>query len=105
MLEQRHGVAGRGVLAQHHHADLRAVLAQPGGGLDALVGAGRRHADVGDHDVRLAALDDVEQLGQVGRGADQLEVLVRRDQPGDALPQEDVVLGQRHPDGGHPARS
>ena len=103
VLEQRYGVGGRGVLAQHHHPHLRAVLAQPGGGLDALVPAGGRHADVGDHDVGLAALDEGEQLGQVGRGADELEVRVGGDQPGDALPQEDVVLGQRNPDGAHGA--
>jgi CheY-like chemotaxis protein len=54
-------------------------------------------------DVRLAALDDGEQLRQVGRGADELEVRVGGDQPGDALPQEDVVLGQRDPDGAHGA--
>jgi hypothetical protein len=79
------------------------VLAEPGGGLDALVAAGGRHADVGDHDVRLAALDDGEQLRQVGRGADELEVRVGGDQPGDALPQENIVLGQRDPDGAHGA--
>ena len=74
------------------------MLAQPGRGLDALVAAGGRHPDVGDDHVRRAALDDIEQLRQVPGHPDQLEVLIGRDQAGHALPQEDVVLGQRDPD-------
>ena len=49
----------------------------------------------------LLRADQGEQLRQVGGGPDQLEVLVRGDQPGDPLPEQHVVLGQRDPDPVH----
>ena len=56
-VEQRERVGGLGVLAEHDDADFRMRLPQRAGGPDALVGSGRRHADVGEHDVGLLGVD------------------------------------------------
>ena len=82
--------------------DLGLVLAQPRRGLDALVGPGRRHPDVGDHDV--GRLPSRSARGAAGRSAarpHQLEVGLAVDDPRDALPQQGVVLRQYHPDARH----
>ena len=39
------------------------------------------------------SLHHPEQLRQVGRHADELKVIISRDQAGYALPQQDVILG------------
>ena len=43
--------SGSAYWREHDHADARVRLPDLAGGPDALVGAGRRHADVGEHDV------------------------------------------------------
>ena len=62
VLEQGEGVAGRGELAEHDHTGGRVALAESGGGADAFVGAGRRHADVGHDDVGCELVDEGDQL-------------------------------------------
>ena len=69
--------------------------AQCAGSPDALVGAGRWHADVGDDDVGLGFLDKGQELVIVGGRADQLEAGRGRDEPCQAIEQQDVVLGDR----------
>ena len=69
-----------------------------GGGLDALVGAGRGHADVGDHHVGLDLLDQGEQPGQVVGRPHQLQPVLLADELLHPLTEECVVLGEHHPD-------
>ena len=73
-LQQREHVARVRVLAEHDDADLRIRLAQPLGGLDPLVGVARRHADVGDDDVRPLRVDRGEQRVEVAADGHDLEV-------------------------------
>ena len=101
MLEQGKRIPGSGILAQHQHCDPLVILPDPGGGLDTLIGAGRRHPDVGNDHVGHLLTDDGKQLRQVGRRPDQLEVVVGRNQAGDALPEEHMVLGQYDADFPH----
>ena len=81
------------------------VLACPRSRLDPLVGAGRRHPDVGHDDVGLLALDQLQQRRQVARGAGQLHVVVGGHQAGDALTEQHVVLGQHDSNSRHRGRS
>ena len=74
------------------------VLAEFGGGADALVGAGRRHADVGQHHVGLAAFDGGEQFGKVDAQLGDLDVVVCAEQLDDALADEQGVFGHHEPD-------
>ena len=72
-------------------------LAQAFGGLDALVGVSRRHADVGDDDVRPLRVHRIEQGAQVATRSDDLEVGLRLEQPPNALSDEIVILGENEP--------
>ena len=47
--------------------DLGTVLTQPRGGLNALVGPGGWHPDIGDHDIGFFLLDQLEKLRQIAR--------------------------------------
>ena len=85
-------------MAEDDDADLRVALAQERGQTDAFVGVGGRHADVGHHHVRPALLDDLEKRVEVVAGGHHLDVVLPGKQLGDALTDEEVVLGQRHPD-------
>ena len=77
----------------------RAVLgADRLGGAQTLVGVGRRHPDVDDRDVRLVLADGGEQLRGVAGLGDDLEAGLG-EQAGDALAQEDRVVGQGDPEG------
>ena len=97
-LEEREHVARVRVLAEHDDADLRVRLAQPLGGLDPLVGVARRHADVGDDDVRPLRVDRGEQRVEVAAHGRDLEVGLGLEQAPDALADEVVVLGEHEPD-------
>ena len=65
---------------------------QPGT-LDTLIGLGGRHADVHNDHVGVLLTHQREELRQVSGGTDQLEILVRRNEPGHTLPEQHVVLG------------
>ena len=56
-VEQAQRVAGLDVLRQNDDADIWVAGAQFGCRPDPLVGAGRRHADVGQHDIRRVLVD------------------------------------------------
>ena len=75
------------------------ALAQAGGGLDPLVGARRRHADVGEHDVGPVALDGLEQFGEVGAGGDDLDAVLDLQEADDAFAHQQRVFGHDYPDG------
>ena len=92
------------VLRQHEHAGLRLPLADRGGGAQALVGVGRRHADVDDGDVGLVRRDLAQQVLGVARLADDLDAGLL-EQPRDALAQQHRVVGDTTRMGSPPARS
>ena len=60
----------------------------------ALVGAGGRHPDVGDHDVGFQFVDQREQLVFRGGHADNFEIVLPIDELMDAFTKKDVVLGE-----------
>ena len=60
-LQQCHCVRGFGVVAQDDDADVGMLLAQEHRHADALVGARRRHPDVGHHHVGTLALDGLQE--------------------------------------------
>src|SRR3954454_24875312 len=96
--DQRHGVLGLEVLGEQQDADLRSLLADPPRRARALVGERRRHADVDDRDVGGVLLDGPEQRVAVPHVGDDLLAGVR-EQPGEARPQEDLVLGEDYAHG------
>ena len=59
------------------------TLAQAGGGPDALVGAGWRHANVGDDDVGGEFVDEVEEFFVRAGDARHREVVLGLEQPDD----------------------
>ena len=78
------------------------LLAQRVRGAHALVGAGRRHPDVGEHDVGELGVDGRQQLVEVAARADDLEVRLRLEQADDALADEVAVLGDHDAHGHRP---
>ena len=73
-LQQFEDVRGLGVLAEDDDADLRMCLAEPRGDADTLVFAGRRHADVGHHDVRTLVFNRRDQSRALAHGGNRLDV-------------------------------
>jgi hypothetical protein len=93
--QQLHGVLGLGVLREHDDADARVGLADAARGAHALVGVGRRHANVDDGDVGLDRGDVVHEIdGVLGLG-DDLEARVR-EHARDALAHESRIVGDNH---------
>ena len=64
----------------------------------ALVGAGRRHADVGEHDVGRRGARPPDQRVEVFAHARDLDVGDAVEQARDGLANEVVVLGDHDPD-------
>ena len=96
--EQRDGVLGVVVLAEDHDAGAGLALADLLGRVDALALEGRRHADVADDDLGLVLGGRRQQLGVVGRLADDLDVGLAGQQRPHARAHEEVVVGQDHRD-------
>jgi hypothetical protein len=91
------GVRRFGVLGEDDDTDRRTAVTQLDRDPDPLVGEARGHPDVGHHHVRAVAGEQGSQRGQVGASTDHLEVrLLVNDEP-NALPNEQGVLGDRHP--------
>ena len=80
------------VRREHEDADLRELLPYPLRRFEALRLVLGRHADVDDRQVGPVAPHGVEQLGRIPRLGDDIEAGAL-EQPGEALPQEDVVVG------------
>ena len=74
------------------------LLAQLLRGPHPFVGAGRRHADVGDDDVGVLAFDRCDEVVEVFAGAHDLDLRGRVEEPHDGLSDEIVVLGYHDPD-------
>ena len=72
-----------------------------GGGLDAFVGPGRGHADVGHHHGGLDLLHQRQQAGKVVSRSHQIHAVLLGDELLHALSQECVVLRQHYPDTVH----
>ena len=75
LLEQGQRVLRLGVLAEHHHADGGVGDAETLGGTDALVGAGRWHANVGEDHIRLVLVDSGEERREIGADRNKFELL------------------------------
>jgi hypothetical protein len=73
-------------------------LAQPLGGLDALIRVGGRHAYVGHDDVRPVRIDCSEERCEVVARGDDRKVLTRLEQAADAFTDEIVIVGEHDPD-------
>src|SRR5680860_627771 len=97
-VEQREGVAGLGVLAEDHHPDLRMRRAQLLGGAYALIGAGRRHADVGEHHVGDVGFDGAQEGAVVPADRDEVEPRLIPQQSRHPLAHEVAVLREDDPD-------
>src|SRR6185436_2022203 len=72
-------------------------LAQLVRGAHAFVDAGRRHADVGEDDVGPLGVDGGDELVVVAARADDLDALLRLQEPDDPLAHEVAVLRDHHP--------
>jgi hypothetical protein len=73
-------------------------LAQPLRRLDPLVGVSRRHADVRDDHVRFLGIHRGKQGVQVAARRRDLDVMLRLEQPSNALADDQVILGEDDPD-------
>src|SRR6476646_5081075 len=88
---------GADVLADHHDADAGMVLSQRRGLPYSLVGVGRRHADVRDHDVGPVLVDGLEERPQVGAVLGDLDLLrVLLERAAQPFPDEEGVLRDHH---------
>jgi hypothetical protein len=94
-------IAGLDVLAQQENAHLRVRAPAVCGDPDSLVGVGRRHPDIGEHDLREVLRDGVERLVEVGAGGDDLEVSGGVEHAADSLADQEAVVGEDDPDPRH----
>ena len=72
-------------------------LAEPRGGLDALVALARRHANVGQDHVGTLGLDRLQQRIEIVARRHDLEVRLRLEEAADTFANEVVVLRQHDP--------
>ena len=98
-LEQRQRVGRLDVLAQHDDADPGMGHPQLGCDADTFVGAGGRHADVGDDHVGDVVGDGSPALSQIPARCDQRQVRLGPDEGGQALADQVVIVGEHDPDG------
>ena len=96
--QQRDRVLRVLVLREHHDPGPRVALAHLTGGVDAFALEAGRHPDVGDEDLRLGGLGPADQLVEVGRHPDHLQVFTGVDEGADALAHDQVVVRQEDAD-------
>src|SRR4051812_10765226 len=84
-----------GERGEHEHGGLGTLLEHAPGRLDAV---DARHVEVHDDHVGLQLAGALDRLRPVGGGADELDVVDRRDEPAEALADHAVVVGEQHPD-------
>ena len=101
--EQVHRVLDLDVRGQDQDGDVRELGADHAGRVETLGGMVRRHPDVHDGQFRFMLPDQRDELRPVTGLADH-DKSGPLEQAGQALPEEDVVVGQRDPDAGfgHP---
>jgi PAS domain S-box-containing protein len=92
VLQQRDGMTRLVVLAQHHHPGRRMAAPNVDRGADAFVGICRRHADIGDHDVRSQVRDRRQQLVVIGRQTDDHDVALVVEKCPNALTDKQIVV-------------
>ena len=68
------------------------------GDTNPLVSPCRRHADVGEHDIRPFGLDRLEEGVAILARGDELDVRIRLEESANSLAHEVVVLGQNDAD-------
>jgi two-component system, NarL family, invasion response regulator UvrY len=88
-----------GELAQHDHSHRRVGLPQDRCGPDALVARRRRHADIGQDDVRRIGLDGLEKRREVRVRAKDFDVRLAGEHLLEAFPHDEVVLRYYDADG------
>ena len=96
-LEEREGIRGIDVLREHHDADRRMRVTKCERRANALVGAGRRHANVGDDDVGLFAFGGFHEVVVRPARATDREIVLMLEQRDHAFSHQQVVLGHHHP--------
>src|SRR3954466_3179230 len=96
--QESFGVPELYVLRKNENADRRVSLADGERGPSSLVAMGRRHAHVGNNDIRSLLGDGDEQFLRISDVSDDLDVRVTEKayQPG---PEEDVVLSDHNAHG------
>ena len=99
-LEEARDVLAVVVLRENEDARVRRDLANLERRLET---AEPRHRDVHEDDVGAERAADVDRLEAVGRLADDLDVLGRREERAEPLAQERVVVRDHDPNGGHGA--
>src|SRR3954452_12217874 len=92
VLEERRRIHRVGVLAQDDHADIGVRRAKLGGEADALIGLRRRHANVGDDDVRPELADGGSKRIEVLVGAEKIDIGQRLERARYPLTREIAVL-------------
>jgi hypothetical protein len=98
-LEELHRVRRIRDLAEHEHADIRMRRPELGRNPDALVRAGRRHADVGHHDVGLVLVHSPAERVQIVALLDDVDVVLVLEDPRDALTGQIAVVCDQDADG------
>jgi hypothetical protein len=98
--QQLHGVVDLDMGRQDQDAGLRVLLADLPGRLQALGGVGRGHADVDHHQLGWLRVDEGQELAGVAGLAGHLEAGAFQE-AGQALSEQDVVVGQDHPQAMH----
>ena len=101
--EQVHRVLDHGVRGQDQDGDVRELGPDHTGRVEPLGGMIRRHPDIHDGQFRLMLPDQRDELRPITASADHDKTGLF-EQAGQALPEEDVVVGQCDPDAGfgHP---
>ncbi len=99
LLEQLEREARVRVLAEDHDPHVGVALAQLGCDLNALPFAERGHADVADHHVGRLPGDRLRQRGAVLAYTDELDLFGRLEELGEALADEEAVLGDHDAQG------
>ena len=102
--EQLGGVALLDVLGEHEHGRLGVRARSCDRGADALVGVGRRHADVDDDDVGLVLGDGLAAAPSASPTAATTSWPCVGEQAGEPVPQEDRVLGDHDAHGSSTTR-
>jgi hypothetical protein len=97
-LEELHRVLSVRDLAEHEHGHVGEGAAKLRRDPDALVGAGRRHAYVGEHDIRLLLLHRIPERLGVAALAHDLDVILLGEDARDALPGQIAVVCDQNPD-------